>query len=110
MSEVQTKPVELKSRPDLKFHVRSLPALADCDLREQVGKQDASTAAGEKALMAALLAAYVVNPDGSKAFADPDAALGFMATAQRNVCWKLIKEGQAFNELTDEAIEAAEKN
>lgn len=110
MNQPQLKKVELKSRPELDLYVKSISALEDCALREQLTGENPNTASGEKTTMAKLLAGYVVNPDGTPAFASTEEALAFMGTAKRNVCWKLIREGQKFNELTDEAIEKEEKN
>jgi hypothetical protein len=99
------KRVPLKSRPDLEIYVRSHSALEELDQRTVLeGVTD------EKIRIASMLAFYVSDETGKPRFANTDEAFEFMRTVKGGVVTKLIKEGQAYNEITDEAIEEEQKN
>lgn len=99
------KAVTLKSRADLQLFVRALSANQELDLRDSLTKVE-----GAQAILAAQLAAYVCDADGNPKFATLADATAFMDTVRGNVVAKLVKEAQRFNDLTDEALEDAEKN
>jgi hypothetical protein len=98
------KPVQIKTRPDLKLFVRALDAIEELDLRDNVRKEDTVPR-----IVAAQLSAYVVDETGKQAFPTIDDAVTFMRSVRGGVAAKLANEGTKFNSLTDESVEEAEK-
>lgn len=89
--------------PDI--YVRVLNALEELDLRDAITKAE-----GTKAIMAVQLQAYVCDAEGNQTLRDEAAAVAFLGTMRSTAAVKIILAAEKLNELSDESLEAAEKN